>query len=233
MIFLRNALSFFFPFFILKTNMSANPILGAPVKDKFYNNFSSKCINLDCGKINVCDVRTDRVVIQNDTTLQFPQLLTRVELQDPVTFDVAGPITDGPVQFDTISIDDFGMYDLATNTFTVPAAGWWKITYNVCFELSFGNTPSGGGFFVGLVIKGSPQVVMKDVADVGSLPTVPNSQLVRNVETSDVQFFNAGETFTVNYSWTSFMLNATSGRILGQLNPIFGPWTYCVVQRIK
>ncbi len=212
--------------------MSGNPISGAPVKDKFYDNFSSKCINLDCGKINACDIRTERVIIQNDPTLQFPQLLTRVELQDTVTFDVNGD--SGVVPYDTVSIDDFVMYDVATSSFTLPATGWWKITYNTCFQLSFQSTPSSGGIFSGFVAKSvGPQVVMKDIADLGTLVSQPPVVALRNTETSDVQFFNAGESFTVLFAYSPQGNVPSTASILGQVSPVAGSFTYCVVQRIK
>ena len=117
-------------------------------------------------------------------------------MQNPVNFDAVNGDS-GVVAYDTISIDDFGMYDLATSTFTIPATGWWKITFNTCFQLNYNQTPAAGGLFADFVAKSTPQVVMKDIADVGSVDTTFPSGQLRNTETSDVQFFNAGESFTV------------------------------------
>ncbi len=186
-------------------------------------NPSVRCVS--SSKLPICN--------GGDLTLQTPPLLTRVELTTPIVFDISTNIQ-GPVIYDTVNIDEYNMYNPTTGVFTIPAAGWWRINYNTCFELEYIPFAAPGGLCASFLGKGTaPNLNMKSVSDLGAVDTTDNAE-VRSCTTSDILFLPAGEGFSILFVWDpQATVEPTSGSIRGTDNSAIAPLSYCSIERIK
>ena len=133
-----------------------------------------------------------------------PFLVTKVNLQTSVSLpdpNDAPRYFTYPVIYDCVEIDNFNMYNKNTGVFTIPTAGWWKITYT---NTQLNNYNGGMGSNLGeMTINGYVEKngTEKHLPAVAELAVINNlnstTQEIRTAGKSDIVHFEKDDTFSV------------------------------------
>ena len=110
-----------------------------------------------------------------------------------------------PILYDQVDKDDFQMYSSTTGLFTVPLAGWWKISYTTTLMLQY---PAGTPFNTGRIqLNGyvKKNNTSKHVLSSAEVSLIHNNstfdtpaQEFTSVQNSDLVFFDVGDSFNIN-----------------------------------